>query len=80
LRKPEYLPPLEIREAIRQIVERNIGITRDEATVAVARLLGFSSTTAKLRDAISGQIEAMTTAKAIEMRDERLFMSIGTGT
>ncbi len=78
LRKPEYLPPAEVREATHQIVERNIGVTRDEATVAVARLLGFSSTTTKLRDSISAEIEAMITAKVVEMRDERLFMAIGS--
>ena len=59
LRKPEMLPPAEVRAAVLSVVRRNLGATRDEIVVAVARALGFKSTSAQLRDIITGQVDGL---------------------
>lgn len=79
LRKPEFLPPAEVEEAVQQAVTRNIGSTREEVTVAVARSLGFGSTTAKLREAIEARVVELVSAKAIEIRGDRLYMQLAGG-
>jgi hypothetical protein len=50
LRKPEILPPEEVRVAIAEVVEENYGAERDQLVQAVARLFGFGSTSAQLRE------------------------------
>jgi hypothetical protein len=52
LRKPENLPPEEIKIAIGQVVEQNYGAERDQLVPAVARLFGFGSTSAPLREVV----------------------------
>lgn len=78
LRKPEFLPPAEVAEAVQQAVTRNIGSTREEVIVAVARSLGFASTTAKLREAIEARIAELLVVKAIEARENRLYLQSST--
>lgn len=79
LRKPEFLPPVEIEEAVQRAVNRNIGSTREEVTTEVARKLGFGSTSAKLREAIEARVEHMVTVKVIEARGDRLYSQSGGG-
>src|SRR5450755_296776 len=52
LRKPEILPPEEVRVAIAEVVEENYGAERDQLVQAVARLFGFGSTSAQLREVV----------------------------
>jgi len=52
LRKPEILPPEEVRVAITEVVEENYGAERDQLVQAVARLFGFGSTSAQLREVV----------------------------
>jgi uncharacterized protein DUF3320 len=52
LRKPEILPPEEVRVAIAEVVEGNYGAERDQLVQAVARLFGFGSTSAQLREVV----------------------------
>jgi Protein of unknown function (DUF3320) len=52
LRKPEILPPEEVRVAIAEVVEKNYGAERDQLVQAVARLFGFGSTSAQLREVV----------------------------
>jgi len=52
LRKPEILPHEEVRVAIAEVVEENYGAERDQLVQAVARLFGFSSTSAQLREVV----------------------------
>lgn len=59
LRKPEYLPPVEIRAGIKDFVIRHISATSDECVKGLARLLGFKSTSQQLRQNIEIQIEWM---------------------
>jgi very-short-patch-repair endonuclease len=75
LRKPEYLPPAELAEAVRMAVSRNIGLTRDETVTAVARMLSFASTTTKLRDAILSAIDVLIFSRTLELRDDRLLLA-----
>lgn len=56
LRKPEFLPPQEIREAILALIEAHHGATKEEIPVAVARLFGFKSTSSQLRSVVDRQI------------------------
>lgn len=52
LRRPEMLPPAEIRAAALDIVRRNFGATLDQVIQAIARALGFKSTSSQLRSII----------------------------
>jgi very-short-patch-repair endonuclease len=56
LRRPEALPPAEIRTAIMALVEACHGAAREEIPTAVTRLLGSKTTTAPLRELIDGQV------------------------
>ncbi|UWU76606.1 DUF3320 domain-containing protein [Bradyrhizobium huanghuaihaiense] len=56
LRKPEYLPPAEVKLAITQVVAENFGAAQDELVQAVARLFGFGSTSAQLREVVEGAV------------------------
>ncbi|WP_420225572.1 DUF3320 domain-containing protein [Pigmentiphaga litoralis] len=49
LRKPEMIAPAEIAAGIVQVVGDHLGAADEEIVVAVARLLGFKSTSAPLR-------------------------------
>ena len=48
------LPPAEIAAAIRGLLTDHIGLHRQEVPAMVARLLGFKTTTAKLKEVIDG--------------------------
>ncbi|MGC2779420.1 MAG: DUF3320 domain-containing protein [Bradyrhizobium sp.] len=54
LRKPEMLPPDEIKMAMVQVVEQNYGAEEDQLVQAVVRLFGFGATSAQLREAVRG--------------------------
>ncbi len=66
LRKPEHLPPSEIRCAILSILDASHGAARTEIPVAVARLLGFQSTSAQLKAVTESQIGNLVRAEKIE--------------
>ncbi|WP_244422349.1 DUF3320 domain-containing protein [Bradyrhizobium sp. ORS 285] len=57
LRKPEMLPPEEIKAAIMQVVEQNFGAEEDQLIQAVARLFGFGTTSAALREAVQSSLK-----------------------
>jgi very-short-patch-repair endonuclease len=56
LRKPEILPPEEVKVAIAEVVEDNYGAERDQLVQAVARLFGFGATSAQLREIVEGAL------------------------
>ena len=56
LRKPEYLPPQEVKLAIGQVIAENFGAEQDELVQAVARLFGFGSTSAQLREVVEAAV------------------------
>lgn len=59
LKKPELLPPQEIREAVLQLVKLAHGVGREEVVVAVARMMGFQATSQQLGERILGQIDLL---------------------
>jgi very-short-patch-repair endonuclease len=59
LRRPEMLPPAEIRRCVVLLVERHLGVRRDEAIVTTARHLGFQSTSVRLQGVIGDQIDGL---------------------
>lgn len=69
LRKPECLPPAEIRAAVLAIVGRNFGATDEQAVQAASRAFGFKATSAQLRDVMSGVIASMLAQEELVRRD-----------
>ena len=59
LKKAELLPPQEMRAAIMQLVTEAHSVGREEVVVAVARSLGFQSTSHQLRELIMDQIDIL---------------------
>ncbi len=55
LRKPEMLPPAEIRAAILALIDAHHGATEKEIPLAVARIFGFRCTSGQLRSVIAEQ-------------------------
>jgi hypothetical protein len=72
LRRPEMLPPSEIRYALMRVVEVHFGITQDEAILQVARAFGFSSTSGQLRELISRQVREMVGSRDLRLDSEIL--------
>jgi very-short-patch-repair endonuclease len=56
LRKPEMLPPIEIRLAAITFAEAHFGATLEEIVNGVSRLLGFKATSAQLRQIIEAAV------------------------
>jgi hypothetical protein len=59
LRKPEYLPPEEVKVAIGRVVEENFGAEQDLLVQAVARLFGFGSTSSQLREVVESALTGL---------------------
>ena len=75
LRKPDYLPPVEIRQALTAIVGAHLGMTSGEAATEVARLFGFKSTSAQLRQVIEDEIRFLVEETAFEQRNGKLYLA-----
>lgn len=74
LRKPEMLPPAEIRHALAAIVEAHVGVTADEAVMEAARVFGFRTTSSQLRQVIEQQVPPLLAAELLEQRNGKLYM------
>lgn len=74
LRKPEMLPPTELRTAILQIVRANFGATPDQVAQSVSRELGFKATSAQLRFVIDRAIERAQMAEELVRQDDLLIL------
>ncbi|MDK1390060.1 DUF3320 domain-containing protein [Sinorhizobium sp. 8-89] len=59
LRRIEMIPPMEIDQGLKEIIAASMGATAEQAVNAVARGLGFKSTSSQLRDAILARIDAL---------------------
>ena len=68
LRRPEALPPAEIDAALKAIVERNYGATRDQLVMAVSRALGFASTSVQLKSVLGVGIDRLLASGALVER------------
>lgn len=58
LRKPEMLPPAEIKAAAIAFVEMNMGATLEETITGASRIFGFKATSAQLRQVLEDAILA----------------------
>lgn len=72
LRKPDFLPPSEIRAAIQALVVAVHGVRRAELPAAVARGLGFRTTTVALRSRVEFQCARMEEAGQLVEENGRL--------
>lgn len=59
LKKPEMLPPAEIRAALQTVVKENFGVSREEAITVASRLFGFKVTSSQLRDTIDAELKLL---------------------
>jgi len=76
LRKPDMLPPVEIRTGLRQIVEDHLGVEPQSAVVEVARMFGFQRTGHELQRIIEEQLRAMLGEGVLRLRNgNRLYVS-----
>jgi very-short-patch-repair endonuclease len=73
LLKPEYLPPSEIRVALREVVDAHCGMTVDEAIVETARLLGFRRTGEQLKTVIDDEVDYLIDNHQLSSRNENLY-------
>jgi very-short-patch-repair endonuclease len=72
LRKPEMLPPSEIKEAMLSIVGSNFGAKADELILACSRKFGFSVTSQQLRDILTDNISELIAAGKLANQNELL--------
>ncbi len=56
LRRVDTLPPAELEIAVLEVVRTNFGATDDQICQAVARAVGFKSTSSQLRDLIAAAV------------------------
>lgn len=77
LRRPEMLPPVEIRTGVRMVIADHVGVSPNDAVVHVARLFGFDRTGAGLRDVIEAEIRQMLYREDITLTEGRLYTKHG---
>lgn len=59
LRKPEMLPPSEVRAAILVLIDEHYGASEEELPTATARMFGFKATSTQLRVVIQKQADKL---------------------
>ncbi|RFB90753.1 helicase [Rhizobium leguminosarum bv. trifolii] len=69
LRRIEMIPPMEIDGGLTSLIGTGLGATENEAVNAVARGLGFKSTSSQLRDVIVSRIEVLKSDGELQERD-----------
>ncbi len=79
LRKAEFLPPAEVREAVQRLVSAHHGARSEELPVAVARLLGFRHTSAALRGLVREQVARWVGEGRMEETGGMVRMTGGNG-
>jgi hypothetical protein len=76
LRRPEMLPPVEIRTALRQVVLEHIGVEPRSAIVEVSHMLGFQRTGAELQRVLEEQLRLMLGEALLVLRNgNKLYTS-----
>lgn len=75
LRRPDYLPPMEIDAAILSLVKENLGATLGEVTLHVSRKLGYRTTSAQLRAALIARAEELVSNGRLELRSGSLSVA-----
>ncbi|OWK24010.1 hypothetical protein AJ87_26990 [Rhizobium yanglingense] len=77
LRRLELLPPMELDEGLKAVIAKSFGATEDEAVIAVARGLGFKSTSSQLRELIRRRVAALKAQDVLVDRDGMLAEGSG---
>lgn len=72
LKKPELLPPVELRAGILKFVTEHVSASSDECSKAISRQLGFKQTSQQLRQVIETQINWLIRNGNLSMTDSRL--------
>jgi very-short-patch-repair endonuclease len=75
LKKPEMLPPAEIEAAIKALVAGHLGVTDEECITAVARTLGFKTTSPGLKEVIARSLEHLVASGGIVRQNDALQLS-----
>lgn len=73
LRRPEMIPPAEIRACVHVLVREHLGVTRDQAVLGARHALGFQSTSAQFREVVTRELDRMVNAGALREDGGRLF-------
>ena len=76
LRKPDMLPPAEIRAAVLALIDAHHGATASEIPIAVSRMLGFKTTSGPLRTVIEAQISRLLRLNTIQESEGMLRRSV----
>jgi hypothetical protein len=76
LRKPEMLPPTEIRRGVEALVKAHHGASSEETIQETARLFGYKSTSRRLFSIISGQIDELLETGRMQERNGKLYSSV----
>lgn len=74
LRKPEMLPPTEMRAAILQVVRENFGATPDQVVQFVSRSFGFKATSSQLKAVIDEAINRGIAAQELMPQNDLLVI------
>lgn len=74
LRKPEMVPPAEIRAAVLNVVRTHFGASIEETVTATARMLGFRTTSQSLREVIEGQVGELLASATLSERSAMLYV------
>lgn len=69
LRKPEYLPPQEIQEAITLVLVENLGGKKEEIPSEVAKKLGFNVVSSQLKEVIKNGLDVLHNNGRLEFKD-----------
>ncbi|PSJ51733.1 DUF3320 domain-containing protein [Pseudaminobacter soli (ex Li et al. 2025)] len=77
LRRIELIPPMEMDEGLKAIVQASLGATEDEAVNAVARGLGFKATSSQLREVILERVKRLKDDGSFSTRDGMLAVEGG---
>ena len=75
LRKPDMLPPAEVRQAIVDVIRANYGAGRLDLVQSVSREFGFVATSAQLRAAIESMVDQMITGGDLVQRTDILVLA-----
>ncbi len=75
LKKPEMIPPSEVRQAIIYFIKEQIGLRREELPVMVSRVFGFKSTSPKVKELVEKTLTSMHEAGDVVLRDDKLFLA-----
>ena len=73
LRKPDFLPPSEIKNGVMQIVLGHLGVTRDEVVDAVAELFGFKRVTEGISSAIDIQLRELLGDGLLRIEGDKVY-------